>query len=90
MNGSRFSCYDLAPELLPGGIRINAVCPGAIRTAVLERELAIRPTAEAEWISAHPPLGRLDQREEVSQAVVWLCSGAASLVIGHASSVTRR
>lgn len=89
MNGSRFSCYDLAPELLPGGIRINAVCPGAIRTAVLERELAIHPKAEAEWISANP-WGRLGQREEVSQAVVWLCSGAASLVIGHASSVTRR
>ena len=72
-----------AREYAPFGIRINAVCPGTIRTAMLERELAIHPEAEAVWIAAHP-VGRLGLPEEVAEAVVWLCSDAASFVIGHA------
>lgn len=72
-----------AREYAPFGIRINAVCPGTIRTAMLDRELATRPQAEAEWIAAHP-VGRLGLPEEVAEAVIWLCSDAASFVIGHA------
>ncbi|MGE5335576.1 MAG: glucose 1-dehydrogenase [Nitrososphaerota archaeon] len=72
-----------AREYAPFGIRINAVCPGTIRTAMFERELAIRPEAEAEWIAAHP-VGRLGLPGEVAEAVIWLCSDAASFVIGHA------
>lgn len=72
-----------AREYAPFGIRINAVCPGTIRTAMLERELAIHPEAEAVWIATHP-VGRLGLPEEVAEAVVWLCSEAASFVIGHA------
>ncbi len=72
-----------AREYAPFGIRINAVCPGTIRTAMLERELATHPEAEAEWIAAHP-VGRLGLPEEVAEAVIWLCSDAASFVVGHA------
>jgi NAD(P)-dependent dehydrogenase (short-subunit alcohol dehydrogenase family) len=71
-----------AREYAPVGIRINAVSPGTIRTAMLERELAMHPEAESGWIAAHP-VGRLGLPEEVAEAVVWLCSDASSFVIGH-------
>jgi len=67
-------------------IRINAVCPGWIRTPPVERYLARDPEA---WqsILADEPIGRLGQPEEVAQAVLWLCSAAASFVLGHPLAV---
>jgi NAD(P)-dependent dehydrogenase (short-subunit alcohol dehydrogenase family) len=38
-------------------------------------------------IIAREPLGRVGQPEEVAEAVVWLCSDAASFVTGHAMSI---
>ena len=68
------------------GIRINAVCPGWIRTPPTEGILAHDPGAEARMVM-HQPIGRLGLADEVAQAVVWLCSDKASLVVGTALAV---
>jgi NAD(P)-dependent dehydrogenase (short-subunit alcohol dehydrogenase family) len=68
------------------GIRINAVCPGWIRTPPVEGILESDPSAEERMI-LHQPIGRLGRAEEVAQAVVWLCSDKASLVVGTALAV---
>jgi NAD(P)-dependent dehydrogenase (short-subunit alcohol dehydrogenase family) len=67
-------------------IRVNAVCPGPIRTPMMERLLAERPEVEG-GIIAMQPIGRMGRAEEVAAAVVWLCSEAASYVTGHAMAV---
>jgi NAD(P)-dependent dehydrogenase (short-subunit alcohol dehydrogenase family) len=63
------------------GIRINAICPGWIRTPPTEGILAHDPRAE-EGMILHQPIGRLGRPEEVAQTVVWLCSEKASLILG--------
>jgi NAD(P)-dependent dehydrogenase (short-subunit alcohol dehydrogenase family) len=68
------------------GIRINAVCPGWIRTPPTERIVASDPRA-AEGMLMHQPIGRLGEAAEVGQAVVWLCSEKASLILGVAMPV---
>jgi NAD(P)-dependent dehydrogenase (short-subunit alcohol dehydrogenase family) len=70
-----------ALEYAPRGIRVNAVCPGVIRTPMIERFAAANPQAQTE-LSAAEPIGRLGEPEEVAQAVLWLCSAAASFVTG--------
>jgi NAD(P)-dependent dehydrogenase (short-subunit alcohol dehydrogenase family) len=68
------------------GIRINAVCPGWIRTPPIEHILQRDPEAEGQMI-LHQPIGRLGKPTEVAEAVVWLCSDQASLVLGTALAV---
>ncbi len=72
-----------AREYAPQGIRVNAVCPGAIETPMAERLLRDDVEAREAMAAAHP-LGRFGTPEEVAEAVVWLCSDAASFVTGHA------
>lgn len=68
------------------GLRINAVCPGWIRTPPVEGMLQADPAAEGRML-LHQPIGRLGRPEEVAQAAVWLCSDKASLVTGTALAV---
>ncbi len=68
------------------GIRINAVCPGWIRTPPIEQIITRHPEAEQGWLT-HQPIGRLGKPEEVAEAVLWLCSQAASFVTGVALPV---
>lgn len=68
------------------GIRINAVCPGWIRTPPVEAALAEQPELEGQWLM-HQPIGRLGTADEVAQAVLWLCSPGASLVTATAVAV---
>jgi NAD(P)-dependent dehydrogenase (short-subunit alcohol dehydrogenase family) len=74
-----------ALKYIQNSIRINAVCPGWIKTPLLE-ELIENPGAEQEMLR-HQPIGRLGKPEEVAQAVVWLCSEAASFIVGTAVAV---
>ena len=75
-----------ALEYAKTGIRINAVCPGAISTPMLERILTCTPGAKAQ-IPTVFPIGRAGTPEEVAEAVVWLCSDAASFITGHAMTI---
>ena len=68
------------------GLRINAICPGWIKTPPVEQVLHHDPDA-AKGMLMHQPIGRFGQPEEVANAVVWLCSDAASLVLGTALGV---
>jgi NAD(P)-dependent dehydrogenase (short-subunit alcohol dehydrogenase family) len=68
------------------GIRVNAVCPGYIRTPMVEGSPSFNPQYEAELIARHP-IGRLGTPEEIAEAVVWLCSDAASFITGHTMTV---
>lgn len=65
----------------PAGVRINAVCPGATRSALLDGVLARDPSIEAAMIS-RVPLGRLGEPQDIAEAVVWLCSDAAQYITG--------
>jgi NAD(P)-dependent dehydrogenase (short-subunit alcohol dehydrogenase family) len=63
-------------------IRVNAVCPSATRTPMLQLD----GDMEGMWAERHP-LGRVAMPGEIAQAVVWLCSDAASFVTGLALPV---
>ena len=64
-------------------IRVNAVCPGIIYTPMMQRFTG--GTAEGrERVIAQEPIGRMGNPEEIAAAVIWLCSDAASFVVGHA------
>ena len=75
-----------ALEYAKSGIRVNAVCPGYIRTPLIEEALTSNPEMEAQIIERHP-VGRMGRPEEIAEAVVWLCSDAASFVTGHTMTV---
>ena len=75
-----------ALEYAKSGIRVNAVCPGVIKTPMVERVTGGRPDILDKMIAAEP-IGRSGEPEEIAEAVVWLCSDAASFVTGHAMAV---
>jgi NAD(P)-dependent dehydrogenase (short-subunit alcohol dehydrogenase family) len=62
-------------------IRVNAVCPGPIRTPMMGRLLLDRPDIEESFVRAEP-LKRMGEPEEIGEAVAWLCSDYASYVTG--------
>lgn len=71
-----------ALEYATRGIRVNAVCPGPIRTRMLEAIMEENPRMEPAMIAA-VPMRRLGAPEEIAEAVVWLCSDRASYVTGQ-------
>jgi NAD(P)-dependent dehydrogenase (short-subunit alcohol dehydrogenase family) len=68
------------------GIRVNAVCPGAIDTPMLDR---IGESAQRLGVAmiAENPSGRLGTPDEVAAAVIWLCSDSASFVTGQTLAI---
>lgn len=78
----------LSLEWAAKGIRINAICPGPIRTPLLQSEfdVAIDPTAEEKSVVQSIPFGRLGTPEEIARVVVFLASDDAEFV--HGTSVT--
>jgi NAD(P)-dependent dehydrogenase (short-subunit alcohol dehydrogenase family) len=74
-----------ALEYAQRGIRINAVCPGVIRTGMTAARYA-DPEQRARSTESEP-VGRWGEPEEVAAAVVWLCSDAASFVTGVAMPI---
>ncbi len=77
-----------ALEYASRGIRVNAVCPGMIQTPMTEQMIAAGQGAELEaMLKAYVPMGRTGRPEEIADAVLWLCSSAASYVTGQSISV---
>ena len=70
-----------ALEYADKGIRINAVCPGVVKTALVEQSYARMPGFEERSLALHP-VGRFGEPEEIAATVVWLCSDEASYVAG--------
>jgi NAD(P)-dependent dehydrogenase (short-subunit alcohol dehydrogenase family) len=68
------------------GIRINSVCPGVIRTEMMDRALEREPKRQKLMQNVHP-IGRIGEAAEIAGAVLWLCSDAASFVVGHQLAV---
>jgi len=68
------------------GIRVNAVGPGPMWTPALRETAATIPHHLDKHI-AHIPMRRIAEPAEVAEAAVWLCSPAASYVLGHTLSV---
>lgn len=88
---SNFSAYEAtkagvigltrsaAIEYAGQGIRINAVSPGVIATEIL----SIFSEDRLQQVSNAVPLKRIGEAAEVANAVIWLCSDAASYITGH-------
>jgi NAD(P)-dependent dehydrogenase (short-subunit alcohol dehydrogenase family) len=85
----------LARELAPRGIRVNAVCPGFVRTGMQTRETEwesrlrnVSPERVVDDYLALTPLGRLEEPEDVADVVVFLCSDQARFMTGQGVNVT--
>jgi 3-oxoacyl-[acyl-carrier protein] reductase len=72
-------CKSLAKELGSRNIRVNAVAPGLIETAMSEK----MPDAAREFLIKQAALGRAGKPEDVSGVVAFLCSDAAGYITGQ-------
>jgi NAD(P)-dependent dehydrogenase (short-subunit alcohol dehydrogenase family) len=76
-----------ALEYAARGIRINAVCPGLIWTPMADQMVASGQGEALKAMEKSVPMGRVGRPEEIADAVLWLCSDAASYVTGQSISV---
>lgn len=74
-----------ALEVARSGVRVNAVCPGSVRTPML-RGFVGGDEEQLEKMGRRAPMGRLGEPAEIAEAIVWLLSDAASFVTGNALS----
>ena len=75
-----------ALEYAAQGIRVNAVCPGAIDTPMMDATFERFPGFR-ETLTNYVPMGRMGGPQEVAGAIAWLSSDAASFVTGEALTV---
>jgi len=75
-----------ALDYAAANIRINAICPGIIDTAMIERVSGGTPEGRAA-MTAQEPIGRMGTPNEIAATVVWLCSEAPAFLVGHAMVV---
>ena len=68
------------------GIRVNAICPGTARTPMVDTAIRYDPSIDAHLKALHP-IGRIAEASEIAEAAVWLCTPAASFVLGVALPV---
>jgi NAD(P)-dependent dehydrogenase (short-subunit alcohol dehydrogenase family) len=68
------------------GVRVNAICPGTARTPMVATAIEHMPGIDEELKKLHP-IGRIGEAEEIGEAAVWLCTPAASFVLGVALPV---
>lgn len=80
---------SLALDLAPHGIRVNAVCPGTIRTPLTDAIFDRLPDPSAAWAAeaATYPLGRVGTAEDVAELVAFLASDRAGFITGSLHSV---
>ena len=85
----------LAREVAAQGIRVNAVCPGFVKTPMQDREIVweaelrgLTPDAVRQSYIDQTPLGRLETPEDVADVVVFLASDAARFMTGQGINVT--
>jgi NAD(P)-dependent dehydrogenase (short-subunit alcohol dehydrogenase family) len=85
----------LAREMAGHGIRVNAVCPGFVKTSMQSREVEweaqLRGVTPEQVIADYvnqTPLGRLEEPEDVADVVVFLCSNGARFMTGQGINVT--
>ena len=74
--------HALAAEFGPQGVRVNAIAPGWIASAMLDQALSGDPARRAK-ILARTPLGRFGEPEDIGWAAVYLCSPAGKFINGH-------
>ncbi len=77
---------NAALEYAKSNIRINAVCPGGVKTNMTESAEAMYPGFLAK-LAKHEPMGRLAEPNEIADAVLWLASSSATFMTGHALAV---
>lgn len=75
-----------ALEYATQGLWVNAVCPGVIHTAMIDRITGNDEKVEKQFTELEP-VGRMGTPQEIAEAVVWLCSGASSFATGVALPV---
>ncbi len=75
---------SMSLDFAPRGVRVNAVCPGAIQTGLTELFLANQadPATALAGISAGIPMGRIGQPEEIANVIYFLSSKEASYMTG--------
>ncbi len=76
----------VAVEYATKGVRVNAVCPGVIKTDMVDRITGCDPKVEAQYAAMHP-MNRMGTVEEVADTVVWLSLPGASFVTGQVLAV---
>lgn len=76
----------VAVEYATKGVRVNAVCPGVIKTDMVDRITGCDPQVEAQYAAMHP-MNRMGTVEEVADTVVWLSLPGASFVTGQVLAV---
>lgn len=74
-----------AVEFAPHNVRVNAICPGGVRTPMMA-EVMKRP-GHAERVASVTPMGRMAEPKEIAACALFLCSAAASYVTGVALPV---
>jgi NAD(P)-dependent dehydrogenase (short-subunit alcohol dehydrogenase family) len=79
---TRAAALDYAAQ----NLRINAVCPGYIETAMMDRFTGGTTEGRAKVV-AEEPAGRMGKPEEIAASVLWLCSEGAAFMVGHAMVV---
>jgi NAD(P)-dependent dehydrogenase (short-subunit alcohol dehydrogenase family) len=86
---------SLAKEVAGHGIRVNAVCPGFVRTSMQDREIlweaelrGMTPQAVREEYVALTPLGRIEEPEDIADVVVFLASDLARFLTGESINAT--
>ncbi len=78
---------SVALDYTAKGIRISAVCPGMVDTPMAGFVTRNYDPEIVGRMVAQEPIGRFGEPEEIAAAVVWLCSPAASFMVGHAMVV---
>lgn len=75
-----------ALEFSASGVRINALCPGVVRTAMIDEVAASDPKFMDKMHAMHA-IGRIAETHEIADAAIWLASNSSSFVTGTALSI---